>query len=189
MTLLYVIGGKPRTGKSKISQRVKTRHGSLEILSTDSFRVGGKDDLAWVGLAKHLRETTFPSGVLVEGVAITPRRIYELNIPALALQKAVFLGYSRESHADSILNHAQQARHKDWVFNKIQQKPSYVDEVRGWMKAGIHESAQLKIDAEAYGYGYFDITDYADFEKYMTDVADYLLTSSKDSPKDSSCEK
>jgi len=85
------------------------------------------------------------------------------------------LGFSRESHADSILNHAQ--RHRDWVSNKIRQNPSYADEVRGgWMKAGIPESAQLKIDAEAYGYGYFDITDYPDFEKYVTDVADYLLT-------------
>lgn len=187
MTPLYVIGGKSRTGKSKISQKIRTRHGSLEIVSTDSFREGGNDDLAWVRLVNHLRETKFPSGVLIEGVAITPRRIYELNIPDLALQKAVFLGFSRESHADSILNHAQ--RHRDWVSNKIRQNPSYVDEVRGWMKAGILESAQLKIDAEACGYGYFDITDYPDFEKYMTDVADYLLTSSKDSPKDSSCEK
>jgi hypothetical protein len=189
MTLLYVIGGKSRTGKSKISQKIRTRHGSLEILSTDSFREGRNDDLAWDRLVNHLREANFPSGVLVEGVAITPRRIYELNIPDLALQKAVFLGYSRESHADSILNHAQQARHKDWVFNQIQKNPSYVNDVRGWMKAGILESAQLKIDAEACGYGYFDITDYPDFEKYTTDVADYLLTSSKDSPKNSGCEK
>jgi hypothetical protein len=188
MTLLYVIGGKPRTGKSKISQRVKTRHGSLEILSTDSFREGRNDDLAWDRLVNHLREANFPSGVLVEGVAITPRRIYELNIPDLALQKAVFLGYSRKTHAESILNHAK--HHRNWVSKKLREIASYTDEVRGgWMKAGIPESAQLKIDAEAYGYGYFDITDYADFEKYMTDVADYLLTSSKDSPKDSSCEK
>jgi len=189
MTPLYVIGGKSRTGKSTISQRIKTRHGSLEIRNTDSFRVGGNDALAWERLTKHLRETNFPAGVLVEGVAITPQRIYELDVPTLALQKAVFLGYSRESHADSILNHAQQARHKDWVFNQIQKSPSYVNDVRGWMKDGIRESAQLKIDAEACGYGYFDITDYSDFDKYVADVADYLFTSSEGSPEDSSCKK
>src|SRR5580700_7691116 len=127
MTPLYVIGGKSRTGKSKISQRIKTRHGSLEILNTNSFRMGETDDLAWDRLAKRLRETNFLTDVLVEGVAITPQRIYGLNIPTLALQKAVFLGYSRESHADSILNHAQQARQKDWVFRQMQKNPSYVN--------------------------------------------------------------
>ena len=151
--------------------------------------MGGNDDLAWDRLAKRLTENNLPCGVLIEGVAITPQRIYELNIPTLALQKAVFLGYSRASHAHSILNHAQQARHKDWVFNQMEKNPSYVNDVRSWMKTGIPESAQLKIDAEACGYGYFDITDYPDFEKYVADVADYLLTSSKDSPKDSTCEK
>jgi adenylate kinase family enzyme len=188
MTPLYVIGGKPQTGKSTISERIGSRHG-LEILHTDSFQtVPRNDGLTWDRTVKHLRETNFPSGVVIEGVAITPRRIHELDIPALALQKAVFLGYSRESHAESILNHAK--HHKNWVAKKIREKPSYVDEVRGgWMKTEIPESAQLKKDAEAYGCGYFDITDYSDFEKYMTDVADYLLTSSKDSPKDSSCEK
>ena len=189
MVSLYVIGGISRTVKSKISQRIKILHVSLEILNTDSLRKGGNDNQAWDRLEKRLREANFPAGVLIEGVAITPQRIYELNIPTLALQKAVFLGYSRESHADSILNHAQQARHKDWVFNQIQKNPSYVNDVRSWMKAGILESAQLKIDAEARGYGYFDITDYPDFEKYATDVADYLLTSSMGSPEDSSCKK
>jgi hypothetical protein len=187
MTPLYVIGGKPRTGKSTISERIGSRRG-LEMVHTDSFQtVPRNDGLTWGETVKHLRETNFSSGVLVEGVAITPRRIRELNIPGLALQKAVFLGYSRESHAESILSHAK--HHRNWVAKKIRQNPSYADEVRGWVKAGIPESAQLKIDAEACGYGYFDITDYPDFEKYVTDVADYLLTSSKDSPKDSSCKK
>lgn len=187
MTPLYVIGGKPQTGKSTISQRIGS-HG-FEIVHTDSFqKVPRNDGLTWDRTVKHLRGTNFPSGVVIEGVAITPRRIHELNIPGLALQKAVFLGYSRKTHAESILNHAK--HHRNWVSKKLREIASYTDEVRGgWMKAGIPESAQLKIDAEAYGYGYFDITDYPEFEKYMTDVADYLLTSSKDSPKDSSCEK
>jgi hypothetical protein len=81
MTPLYVIGGKSRTGKSKISQKIRTRHGSLEIVSTDSFREGRNDDLAWVRLVNHLRETKFPSGVLIEGVAITPGEFTNLTFP------------------------------------------------------------------------------------------------------------
>jgi adenylate kinase family enzyme len=157
MTPLYVIGGKPQTGKSTISQRIASRLG-LEIVHTDLFqKVPRNDGLTWDRTVKHLRETNFPSGVVLEGVAITPQRIHELNIPTFALQKAVFLGYSRESQAESILNYAKHNR--NWVAKNIREKPSYVDEVRGWVKAGIHESARLKIDAEAHGYGYFDITD------------------------------
>lgn len=47
------------------------------------------------------------------------------------------------------------------------------------MKPGMAESAQLKVDAEAFGYGYFDVTEYADFEKYVTEVIEYLLISEK----------
>jgi hypothetical protein len=176
ITRLYVIGGKSRTGKSKISRKVRISHGTLEVLNTDSFRLGGNDDQAWARLTDHLTRANFSSDVLIEGVAITPQRIHGLDIPALTLQKAVFLGYSRESHADSILNHARQTGESDWVSRQLQKNPSYENDVWGWMKPGIAESAQLGIDAKALGYGYFDVTDYADFEKYVTEVIEYLLT-------------
>jgi hypothetical protein len=179
MTRLYVIGGKSRTGKSKISRKVRISHGPLEVLNTDSFRLDGNDDQAWVRLTNHLTRTIFSSDVLIEGVAITPQRIHGLDIPALTLQKAVFLGYSRESHAHSILNHARQTGESDWVYRQLQKNPSYKNDVWSWMKPGIAESAQLKIDAEGFGYGYFDVTDYADFEKYVTEVIEYLLISEK----------
>lgn len=37
---LYVIGGRSRTGKTKISAAVKTRHDALEVFGTDAFRPG-----------------------------------------------------------------------------------------------------------------------------------------------------
>jgi len=172
---LFVIGGRPRTGKSTIANRVKARRGPLEILHTDQLRPHGDDELAWQNTVNCLKTVSFAMEVLIEGVAITPSKVHSLKLDTLALESAVFLGYGRASHADTILEPARKAKDKDWVYGQLQANPEYESEVRSWMVAGIQQSAQLKRDAEYFGYGYFDITDYPTFEEYAATVTSYLL--------------
>jgi hypothetical protein len=172
---LYVVGGKSRTGKSKIAAQTKIRHELIEILKTDSFRPNGNDDQAWLNLTDHLRNTQFSGDVLIEGVAITPPRVHQLAIDHIILERAVFLGYGRESHADTILACARREPKTDWVARQLRVDPNYENDVRSWMRPGIRESAELKEKASKYGYGYFDITDYPIFEDYVAAVTTYLL--------------
>jgi hypothetical protein len=179
---LYAIGGKSRTGKTKISGTVATRHGSLEVFGTDTFRPHRNDDFAWRDLVGHLTTTHLTSDVLIEGVAITPQRVQELKVDHLVLQKAVFLGFERESHADTILEHARREPKGNWVAAKLKANPAYENDVRNWMQPGVQQSAELKKEADKWGYGYFDITDYPTFEEYANAVATYLLDASMTEP-------
>ena len=169
------MGGKSRTGKSKIAAHVKLLHGSIETFVTDAFRPNGNDELAWLNLTNHLRTTQFNGDVLIEGVAIKPQRVNELALEKFVLARAVFLGYGKESHADTILACARRETKTDWVAGKLRVNPQYENDVRSWMGPGIPESAELKKEAEEYGYGYFDITDHPIFEEYVSAVATYLL--------------
>lgn len=175
---LYVIGGRPRTGKSVIAARVNARHGPVEILCTDHFRPNGNDELAWQNTVNRLKTASFATDVLIEGVAITPSKLHSLKLHTVSLETAVFLGFSRSAHADTILRHARKAKGKDWVYAKLQKNPGYENDVRSWMDPGIAESAQLKREAQQFGYGYFDITDYSEFEDYADAVTSYLLKTS-----------
>jgi hypothetical protein len=176
MHQLYVIGGRSRTGKSKISQKVENSRGSIRILNSDKFRGTENDAVAWQRLVNDLMTSGVTSDVLIEGVAITPKRVQQLCLPSnLTLHKVVFLGFSKASHADSILTHARKEGTTDWVYRELKKNPSYENDVRSWMEPGIRESAQLKIDAQRYGYGYFDITDY-EFEIYANKVIEYLFS-------------
>ena len=172
---LYVIGGISRTGKSKIATQTKIRHESIEILGTDAFRRNGNNDQAWLNLIDHLRKTTFNGDVLIEGVAITPQRVHQLALDHFILERAVFLGYGRESHADTILACARREPEADWVAGQLRVNPNYENEVRNWMPPGTRESSELKEEANKYSYGYFDITDYPIFEEYVSAVTTYLL--------------
>jgi len=86
----------------------------------------------------------------------------------------VFLGYGRESHADTILAYGRE-HPDDWVYGQLRENPRYAEEVRKWMQAGVPESAQMRKEAEACGFGYFDLTDYQWFEEYAEAVTTYLL--------------
>jgi hypothetical protein len=173
---LYVIGGKSRTGKSKIAAQTKVLRGSMEILLTDSFRPNGNDDLAWINLMNFLTKTQFSTDVLIEGVAITPQRVHsQLTLDHLILERVVFLGYGHESHADSILACARREPSTDWVAGQLRADPDYENKVRSWMQPGIRESFELKKAANEHGYGYFDITDYPIFEEYQRTVTNYLF--------------
>ena len=114
--------------------------------------------------------------VLIEGVALTPSKLHSLKLDSVvALEAAVFLGFSRNAHADTILRHARQAKERDWVYRELQKNPGYENEVRSWMGPGIEASTQLKREAEQFGCGYFDITDYQEVEDYADAVTSYLL--------------
>jgi hypothetical protein len=170
-----VIGGKSRTGKSRIAAQTKIHHGSIEILVTDSFRPNGNDNLAWTNLIDHLRGTQFSTDVLIEGVAITLQRAHLLTLDQLILERAVSPGYGRESHADTILACARREPNADWVAGQLRADPDYENKVRSWMGDGVRESVELKKETNEYGYGYFDITDYPIFEEYLSIVTNYLL--------------
>jgi len=175
---LYVIVGKSRTGKTKIAKRVQACHESLQILQTDRFRPNGNDELAWRNIVSHLTKARFTSDVLIEGVAITPKKVHELSLDEFVVHKVVFLGYGSASHADTILTHARSNPESDWVSGQLRINPHYENDVREWMRTGIPESAEMKNEAEAFGYGYFDITDYSTFEEYAKAVAAYLSVGS-----------
>ena len=65
---LYVIGGRPRTGKSIIAGLVNALRGNVETLCTDKFRPNGNDELAWQNMVNHLMTTSFSTDVIIEGV-------------------------------------------------------------------------------------------------------------------------
>jgi len=171
---LYVIGGLSRTGKSKIARHIGSSLENLLILGTDAFRPNGNDTLAWLNLVDYLTKNKFNSDVLIEGVAITPEKVNQLNLVEFS-SKAVFLGFGRESHANSILTHAEREKANDWLYIELQAGRYTEAGIRNSMKGGIEESTKLKREAEKYGYGYFDITDYMNFDEYIRNVTNYLL--------------
>jgi hypothetical protein len=98
-----------------------------------------------------------------------------LKINNLKVKRVAFIGYSNESHADLVLAHAAQAKNADWVYAGMQAGRISEQEVRGWTKDGIPESARLKAEAEACGYAYFDVTA-RPFDQHVDAVVGYLLT-------------
>lgn len=136
-----------------------------------------KDDLAW-NMASSLiksydRKNT--ADILVEGVAITPRRIWRLKLKNLNV-RAVFLGYSHRSHAASIIEHSKKKR--DWVYEWIQEHKGDESHVHQWVREGIKGSAAIEKAAKKYGYRYIDVT-HRPFEKQVKTAIDYLLKTKK----------
>jgi len=155
---LYVVGGLSRVGKGKVAARMKERDASLEAFSTDQFRPSGDNEQAWLNIIDFIERRQFTSDVIIEGIAISPQKVHGLELNNLKVKRVAFIGYSNESHADFVLAHAAQAKNADWVYSGMQAGRISEQEVRGWTKSGIPESAKLRTEAETYGYAYFDVT-------------------------------
>jgi 2-phosphoglycerate kinase len=131
-----------------------------------------QDDLAWESALGFIDSYDWADRVnlLIEGVAITPERVHRLKLRHLSL-RAIFVGYSGESHAASIFAHAD--KKKDWVYEWLK-KGGDRAEVKDWVLGGISQSALFKKQAEKFGYGYFDLS-LRPFREHVRAVLNYLL--------------
>ena len=169
----YVLMGNPAISPGKISFQGMATYGSNQTLP---FERNGQseDDLAALGVfalsMKYDRTNAYD--VLFEGVSITPKLVSELKLNNLDM-KVAFIGYNNASHAESILTHSK--KEKDYIYTEMVQSGKGDEYVKDTIQNGIKHSDEIKQQAQALGYKYFDATKIASFEEHVQAVVDYLL--------------
>ena len=157
--------------KGKVSLR---RPGDLKIHKIIFEKNSDENDnLTWDGVLGLIETYDRKNNIdiLIEGIAVTPERVSRLKLKNLSI-KAVFVGYSNESHADAILKSSK--KNKDWIQIWLKEHGGDESLVEDWVKEGIIKSKRVEKLAKKFGYKYFDITK-RPFREYVKAVSDYLL--------------
>jgi len=115
--------------------------------------------------------------VAIEGSLVTPEWATELDVVEFAV-RAAFVGYKAPSHADSILAHARD-NPKDWINQWLEIEHGDETRIRAWVAKQAVASKQLKIDADAAGYPFYDMSK-RDFRAYVGEVTSYYCDQIKD---------
>jgi hypothetical protein len=138
-----------------------------------AVRLKGEDELAWTAV-KGIIETYDRKNivdVLVEGLAATPERLHQLKLKNLRL-KAIFVGYSKPSHAAAILNYTRAKR--DWVSVWLKEQGGDISLLDKWVAKGIRKNKKLKRSAEKFGYRYFDLSTWP-FKEHLKIATNYFM--------------
>lgn len=175
-TIRGVLTGEPNRGVERVTFRgyVTIREPGNKKLRKIPFgrKDQSEDDLAWEGARAIIMGYDRPGrgDLLVEGVAVTPERVYALKLKNLKV-RAAFFGYSKESHLDSILAYSK--KRKDRIYKWIHEHGGDDSQVRKWVEKGIVTSKQLQKSARKFGYRYFDISG-RPFREHVANVLTYL---------------
>lgn len=103
---------------------------------------------------------------------LTVEWVNSLDLPSYDV-KAAFVGYTDMSHADTIISHAKKVPH-DWINEWLEKEGGDETPIREWVARVVDRSKQQKVDAEAHGYTFFDISAMP-FQQYVTSVQKYFL--------------
>lgn len=87
--------------------------------------------------------------------------------------RAAFVGYTDASHADAIITHAKQ-NPDDWINGWLKQEHGDETKIREWVTRQAEKCKQLQIDAENFGYPFFDVSTMP-FEEYKRLTQNHLL--------------
>jgi hypothetical protein len=87
--------------------------------------------------------------------------------------RAVFVGFTKMSHFDTVLEHARQ-NPTVWVNKWLAETNGDQAPIRHWFEEQILRSQKNAELAAGFGYGFFDITDLG-FAEYAEKVKEYLL--------------
>jgi hypothetical protein len=112
--------------------------------------------------------------VAFEGTDFSPAWVSSLDIPGFTI-KSAYVGYTDASHVEAVLAHAKDNEH-DWINEWLQSEDNDDARIRAWIKEQAKKCGQLKLEAESYGYPFFDITTQS-FEDYKSSVLSYFLES------------
>jgi hypothetical protein len=125
-----------------------------------------------VGMLDYYRRNK--ESVAFEGTEFSPKWVYSLDVPGVVV-KAAYVGYTNAQHIDSILSHAQKTEH-DWINEWLQKDDGDDSNIRAWVQKTAQKCSELKSEAEAHGYPFFDISKQP-FEDYKSSVLNYFLQS------------
>lgn len=114
------------------------------------------------------------SSVAFEGAAITPYWVAGLDITDLTV-RAAFVGYTETSHADAIIAYAKQ-NPGDWINEWLASEKGDETNLRSWVAEQAVKCVNLKNQAEALNYPFFDISTQP-FPAYVSAVQNYFLQS------------
>lgn len=110
--------------------------------------------------------------VAFEGTDFYPAWVASLTIPGLTI-KAAYVGFTNASHIENILEHARNNPH-DWINDWLQDDQGDDTNIRTWAQDQAEKCQQLKLDAEAHGYPFFDISAQP-FAAYKSSVLNFYL--------------
>lgn len=125
---------------------------------------------AVVGMLDYYRKNG--SSVAFEGSAFKPGWVAQLN-PEKFDVRAAFVGYTDESHADAVLEHAKD-NPSDWINTWLQGENGDETPIREWIAKEAGECRKLEADADSHGYPFFDISK-VPFTEYMEQVRHYFI--------------
>lgn len=121
------------------------------------------------GIIEHyVRHNT---DIAIEGF-LTVAWVNSLKLPSYDV-KAAFAGYTDISHADTIISHAKEVPH-DWINEWIEKEDGDETAIREWITRVVNRSKQQKVEAEAHGYPFFDISTQP-FQEYVASIQQYFL--------------
>lgn len=112
--------------------------------------------------------------VAFEGTDFSAEWVAKLNIPGFTI-KAAYVGYTDQSQIEAILSHAKQHDY-DWINDWIAAEGGDNAKIRAWVEKQAVQCRKLKLDAESWGYPFFDLSAQP-FDAYKASVLDYFLKS------------
>ncbi|MBI4836589.1 MAG: hypothetical protein HY817_05000 [Candidatus Abawacabacteria bacterium] len=176
--MLYIIGGTPRAGKSKLAKLLLERN-KIPFLSTDFLihmiqeaqpdlrltipynEISDKFCPYFTALVKHIIDTTSP--YTIEGDAFLPKQIPALE--KIYQIKAVFLGISQCS-LETILNFVGE---NDWI-NKLSQKDKEVLPIQL-----MESSKNIEDQCREYNQFYIDMS-IGDYQSNLESAYQYIMS-------------
>ena len=125
---------------------------------------------AIIGMLDYYRRNC--ESVAFEGAAFTPRLVKNLSITGFVI-KAAFVGFTKPSHADQVLEYAK-SNPDDWINAWLADNNGDEAKIRDWIAKQSQKCIGLKSEAEDLGYPYFDIST-TPFEQYVASAQNYFL--------------
>jgi len=112
------------------------------------------------------------SSVAFEGALFTPALVANLKLANFTVRTA-FVGYTKPSHADSVIAHAKDNPH-DWINEWLQNEHGDETKIREWVASQAEKCVNLKSEAELHNYPFFDIS-MQHFNDYISSVQNYFI--------------
>ncbi len=141
----------------------------------------GEDYFAWkasLGLIKYYDHHRMGPDLLLEGVAITPENISDLELKNFEI-RPIFIGYSSPSHAQARIDYAKKVKEKSYVYRDIltRGEEAVRRDVERETTETIPLNKLLRSRAEKLGYRYFDLLEEVDpnFEKRADEAVKFIL--------------
>lgn len=137
----------------------------------------GEDAFGWDGVMGMIGfyHAVNKFDVLVEGVAVTLERVSELKkfLPSFRT-RAIFIGYSKESVADEIIEYSN--KHHDHLWVEMQNSGKGENYIREMVRNQIPINEKNKALIGRYGedFKYFDRSERS-FEEHIKSITDYYL--------------